>query len=308
MSYKCFYHSSDLDGKCSAAIVKYKYPNAILYPVDYYNSIKLEVKDEFRYYIEPLKDNKIRNDCIFFIDPDDIVIMCDFSFSLFDLMIFIKNNCKNFIWLDHHHTSINNAIKNNFKTDGMLDENSSGCSLTWKYFFTEKDIPYCIELIEKYDTGNFYFNNDILHFEYGMRNRDDDEINPNNTSFWKELFENSDLINEIINEGKICLKYQKKINKRLLKNVFQTKFGGWKCAVINYPKINSLFFEDLEDKDRYDILIGCSLDRKLQWSIFLYTEKPYINVAQIAEMYGGGGHKNAAAFKSKELPFKLWGI
>jgi len=35
MSMKCFYHGSDLDGYCSGAIVKYRYPECEMQPIDY---------------------------------------------------------------------------------------------------------------------------------------------------------------------------------------------------------------------------------------------------------------------------------
>lgn len=31
----CFYHSKDLDGKCSGAIVKYKFPDCNMIGIDY---------------------------------------------------------------------------------------------------------------------------------------------------------------------------------------------------------------------------------------------------------------------------------
>jgi len=303
MGYKCFYHSSDLDGKCSAAIVKYKYPIADLYPIDYYNSVEIRSETRIYHFMDSLRDSRIKNENVFSFTKEDIVIMCDFCFTDFNLMFFIKENCKNFIWLDHHYSAINKSEKYNFETNGILDEESSGCMLTWKYFFPEKDIPYCVNLIDKYDTGDFYFNDDVLPFEYGMRNQNDKEILPNNLQFWTQLFENKELINRILNEGRICLRYQKKLNKKLLRNAFRSNFEGWRCVVVNSSQINSLFFNELEDRDKYDILISCSLDVKGNWNISLYTEKPYINVAQIAEKYGGGGHKKAAGFKTKEFPF-----
>ncbi len=33
----CFYHSADLDGACSAAIIKLKHPECVLAPINYGN-------------------------------------------------------------------------------------------------------------------------------------------------------------------------------------------------------------------------------------------------------------------------------
>jgi len=299
MGYKCLYHTADFDGKCSAAIVKYKYQNCELFPVDYYNIIRLEANNQF------IKtSNKSNYPIDIFFDKNDIIIMSDFSFSDFEIMRFIQSNTEKFIWLDHHYTSINNSLKNNFKTDGLLNENKSGCSLTWEYFFTEREIPYSIFLLEKYDIGKFYFNNDVLPFEYGMRSKDDSETDPNNIEFWTKIFEDKEFIQSIIEEGKICLKYQNKLNKRLSKNIFNTYLEGWKCAAINSPKMSSLFFDCLSNKEEYDIFANFSLNNE-GWAISLYTEKDYINVGLIAEKFGGGGHKKAAGFNYPTLPFKI---
>ena len=35
----CFYHNADLDGKCSGAIVKKKFPDVVLYGINYEDDI-----------------------------------------------------------------------------------------------------------------------------------------------------------------------------------------------------------------------------------------------------------------------------
>ena len=51
----------------------------------------------------------------------------------------------------------------------------------------------------------------------------------------------------------------------------------------------------------YDICISFEFDGE-KFLVSLYSEK--IDVACIAEKYGGGGHKGAAGFVTKELPIK----
>ena len=75
---KCFYHSADLDGHCSGAIVKHKYPECELIGINY--------GDEF-----PWDD----------LDIDDPIYMVDFSLQPFDQMIKLGKHF-NLIWIDHH--------------------------------------------------------------------------------------------------------------------------------------------------------------------------------------------------------------
>ena len=51
----------------------------------------------------------------------------------------------------------------------------------------------------------------------------------------------------------------------------------------------------------YDICISFEFDGD-NFVVSLYSER--IDVASIAEKYGGGGHKGAAGFVIKELPIK----
>jgi nanoRNase/pAp phosphatase (c-di-AMP/oligoRNAs hydrolase) len=41
------------------------------------------------------------------------------------------------------------------------------------------------------------------------------------------------------------------------------------------------------------------------WNVSLYSTKPEIDCGEIAKSFGGGGHKGAAGFQGKELPFKI---
>ena len=84
----CFYHSADLDGKCSAAIVKYAFPQSVLYPND---------------YGDPLPSVEHFN--------HDTVFIVDIFFPL-KKMKEIKDNVKTLFWIDHHVSSINTANEN----------------------------------------------------------------------------------------------------------------------------------------------------------------------------------------------------
>ena len=53
--------------------------------------------------------------------------------------------------------------------------------------------------------------------------------------------------------------------------------------------------------DQYDMCISFEYNGDT-WNIGLYSTK--IDVGEIAEEFGGGGHKGAAGFIVKKLPFK----
>jgi oligoribonuclease NrnB/cAMP/cGMP phosphodiesterase (DHH superfamily) len=79
MSIKCWFHGQDLDGWASGAIVKYKFPEAKMFPINY--------GDKF-----PWEE----------INSDDIVYMVDFSLSAEEMDRLNNHLQQNLIWIDHH--------------------------------------------------------------------------------------------------------------------------------------------------------------------------------------------------------------
>ncbi len=69
---------------------------------------------------------------------------------------------------------------------------------------------------------------------------------------------------------------------------------------MNLHMFGSLAFNELMFD--YPICIGFVYDGK-QYTVGLYSRE--IDVSEIAKKYDGGGHKGAAGFVCKELPFKI---
>lgn len=42
-----------------------------------------------------------------------------------------------------------------------------------------------------------------------------------------------------------------------------------------------------------------------KWLVNLYTYREDVNCGEIAQRYGGGGHRKAAGFICPELPFQI---
>ena len=125
MKTACIYHSIDLDGWMSAAIVKkwYMFGNNTTNGVENTDNI-----DFIGYnYGQPVPN----------LDLYDIVIMCDISFPV-EEMIKLSNKL---IWIDHHISAIlNNPETTHLKYEGIRDTKFSACELTWKYFFPDNTL------------------------------------------------------------------------------------------------------------------------------------------------------------------------
>jgi len=109
----CFYHRGDLDGHCSGAIVRHRFPECRMVGIDYEDAFPWEK-----------------------IESGERVVMVDFSLPM-DLMEAIKEAYP-FTWIDHHKTAIDKAREAGFETAGLLMVGKAGCELTWEYFSPKK--------------------------------------------------------------------------------------------------------------------------------------------------------------------------
>lgn len=284
---KCFFHK-DLDGKCSGAIIKYAYPNCQLIGLD---------------YSDPFPWNTINKN-----DTEEIW-MVDFSLQPFEDMIKL-NNIADLIWIDHHKTAINEAKKNKFNVPGLLDIEFAACELVWDYIYGPKSMDICSEyptpravrLLGNYDLWHFD-DPQVLPFQYGCRM---ENTNPNNQSFWKEIFQptNSKLFNKILNNGQLILKYQDSQNEKIVKaRSFETTLNGYKVIACNCPLTNSKLFDSVWDNSKYDIMLTFSMLPDGRWNISLYSDKNGPDVGEIAKRLGGGGHAASSGAIVTHLPF-----
>ncbi len=277
---KAFYHSADLDGHCSGAIVKMAYPECELIGINY--------GDEFPWDT---------------IDPSETVFMVDFSLQPFSDMVKLASKC-NLVWIDHHKTAIEEAHKVGFSSAGQLLEIGTGaCILVYRYldfFFRPLSIPTFVKLLGEYDVWN---HSDLrtLPFQYGMRLLD---TMPDNDALWRSLFD-LETVQRIVEDGGIVLKYMTQYNKKYAKScAFETEIEGLKCLAINKMLANSQLFDAIWDNKIFDAMVAFGW-RNGHWAVSLYTDKKNVDVSLVAKRFGGGGHKQAAGFQCQSLPFNL---
>src|SRR5579872_7067039 len=127
----CVYHNKDLDGYCSGAIVKRKYPDAVMLGWDYGQPL-------------PFDDSAV-------IGED--VILIDISLPVLK-MAQLASVSKSFTWIGHHISAINefNAFPEETRITAILENGISACEGGWKYLFPEVIMPTAVKLIGEYDT------------------------------------------------------------------------------------------------------------------------------------------------------------
>jgi len=285
---KCFYHSADLDGMCSGAIVKMAYPDCEMIGINY--------GDEF-----PWDE----------INEYEMVFMVDFSLQPFNpKMIDLSEKC-GLIWIDHHKSAIEEYEQWSGVFKGIQKSGLGACALVWEYLGDKWPVgfnlnqgsimPTFIKLLAEYDVWN-HSDPRTLSFQYGMRQVKD--TSPENQDFWYSLFD-VEMVHRITENGGIILDYQMSENRKYMDACgFDTKIDGLKCIAINRMLTNSQMFDSVWSPDIYDAMLTFGF-RKGQWTVSLYSDREDVDVSTIAKNRGGGGHKGAAGFQCKDLPFEL---
>jgi oligoribonuclease NrnB/cAMP/cGMP phosphodiesterase (DHH superfamily) len=86
---------------------------------------------------------------------------------------------------------------------------------------------------------------------------------------------------------------------------FPTILDGLRLLAANRGPTGSQFFKALWDESKYDAMCAFYLRPDGQWSISLYSTKETVDCSLVCKARQGGGHKGAAGFQAKELPFKV---
>lgn len=274
---KCFYHKSDLDGHCAGAIVKYRYPECEMIGVDY-------------------RDTMVNLDLG--IRRGEKIFVVDFCFDAIDMEDLYRN--ARLYWIDHHKSSIEIMHRVGINSRGLQSTEKARCELTWKYLFPERDMPRAVRYIGRYDVWDHQIQ-DVLPFQYGMREGIDTFPE---APIWKCLLEEDlagTMTSNLVKTGEIILRYQDKQNEMYAKGMaYEAEFEGLRAVVMNKPFANSKAFDAVYKPEKHDIMVLFGV-KPGEVKYTLFTDKPEVDVSEIAKKYGGGGHKGAAGFYSKTM-------
>lgn len=276
-----FYHS-DIDGKAAGAVVRLKYPDAICYEVDHHN---------------PLPIDELPAGCQLFIVDFTPVTEADWK-SLTD-----KTN--SIIWIDHHGKNIAKFKYFDKCLDGLrVESRPSGAMCTWQFLFPQVPVPDPILYISDYDCWVYDYGLTTKSFIAGM-----DTIPHSPTDvIWSKLLnvDNREEMDEetqsVIQKGKIILDYKKEASKKVIRKcAFVCDFEGQQIVACNHPNANASMF-DCIDRTQYP-LVSLFYSNGEKVIVGLYTEDSDIDCCELAQKYGGGGHKGASGFECESLPF-----
>lgn len=301
MSIKIFYHSADLDGHCSGALLKNRYPTAELFPINY--------GDRFPW------DS---------IKSDDIVYMVDFSLPMHEMYHFAKCVFE-LHWIDHHKSAIEafwNVTENADERDklpvlsGIRDTNFAACELVWNWLNPGRECPDMIRLLGLYDRWvhddkPFSWDYYVEPFQYGVRANETDPSK--NWKFWEEFFtynqcedptEVSVPISTFLSAGRNILKYMKIRNETEIANrAFKAQWEGLNCLIINGNSDIANSMTSSEMFEGCEVAVNYNNVGNKYWVVNLRSKT--IDCSEIAKKYGGGGHFGSAGYQIDKLPMEF---
>lgn len=212
------------------------------------------------------------------------IYLMDFCYKRTIMEELLKNN-KKLIVIDHH---ISRKEETKISTDHLYSVKNSGAILAWKYFYPKKPIPKLLFYIENMDLYKF-------KLPYAKEIAASLELYDFDFRLWDKIaadFENPKKFKKYLEEGKVILRYQKKIIKFILEGGRRTIFEGKNAFAVNSPILESEIGEAIYKGKK---LLGIIYSHKNS-DIKVSLRSNKIDVAKLAEKYGGGGHKYASGF------------
>ncbi|OGF62664.1 hypothetical protein A2662_03975 [Candidatus Giovannonibacteria bacterium RIFCSPHIGHO2_01_FULL_45_33] len=227
-----------------------------------------------------------------------IVYLLDFSYPTDKTRELIKG-AKKVISIDHH-ISAEKSIKMAHEYSYAL--NHSGAALAWKYFHPTKKIPVLISYVEDVDLWKIKLPK-TMELNLVLR------IFPLDFKIWSKIardWEIKKLRKQYLMEGASMLKYENDLVSRIVEDAEEVILSKQKALAVNAPlrlasQIGSVLVKSGSP-------IGIIWQRKKGKFLVSLRSRPSTDVSKIAVKYGGGGHRNAAAFRlaiNIKFPWKV---
>jgi hypothetical protein len=287
-----FYHSRDLDGHCSGALMRLSFER---WPSDF----RMHPAD----YGDDLSTDGIHSrDWVYFLDfvPQPAVFLDILTDEIGAVVVI----------LDHHKTSAPLADKYYGKI--QPDNSLAACELVSDYCFSR--VYEFVRLLGIYDTWRkdaASWDGLVLPFQYGMRSYETDPATEEGMTIWRELFKQAQTgilmpgptrptVDSIRQVGEGILRYQAKQDRAKMKGAFEVTFEGLR-AIACAGGGSSLAFQSVWDPARHDLMLSYSNVRGKYWTVSLYTDKPGLDLSPLAKKWGGGGHAQACGFQVNDI-------
>lgn len=227
------------------------------------------------------------------LDGRDIYIV-DFSYPLETLkaMCELANDV---VVLDHHESAIKKlqagfpdlaSVPDNLTL--ILDLELSGAGLTWQHFNCFEGMPHLVRYVQDRDLWQFKYEQSKPFCTALYTKKQSLEL-------WYDLL-NKSRVDDLVNEGSVLLAAEERQIKSIMANMREIVIAGYIVPVANCPYFLASEFGNRVMREYQPPFSATYFDGATHRHWSLRSNDESINVAEIAEAQGGGGHRNAAGF------------
>lgn len=274
----CIYHKNCLDGTAAAWAVRSALPLVELVAMSYHD----DPYELFGSGLEYLQGKTIY--CV------------DFSFKKAVVEAIANLPDTVLIILDHHESAqrelgelvVGYSGKSTLgdRVEIIIDMTRSGAKLTYDYFNPQQPTPPGILAVQDRDLWKWEYEGSkewtAAAFGYPLTVE----------SFDKLIHRD---YQDVVEEGRTVLRKQELDVEKLLPSARPYTLEGYNCLIVNASYFHASDVGDkLKGRDGIDFVVTY-MDGK-DSRIFSLRGKDKVNLAEVAERFGGGGHPNAAGF------------
>ncbi len=265
------YHKNCSDGTTAAAVLLKKFSDAKLFPLG------LSFTEEDLSFI--YKETVARAD-IYLLD---IALVAEKLVEILD-----ENN--NIVILDHHigaKEKMQQLADRHKNITYIFDNNKSGASLAWNYFFPDKELPEIIKYIEDSDLWKFKYGNDTKYTANYL------SMYTNSPETLLRFFDEN--IKEIKENGKIITEYTDIQIDRLLRDTgnITLRIGEFITPAYNIISYESPIGNKISEARGVAAVMFFIKGNSVKFSI-RSKEGQNPSALELAKLLGGGGHQNSA--------------
>ncbi len=233
-----------------------------------------------------------------------IVYILDFSYPP-AMVAAMALAAEKIIIIDHHESAIRR-----FKETGWvcpdnvelhLDTSRSGAYLTSVYLWPDREPSEMVKLVDDRDRWQFHLP-DSRPFAAGLFSR------LYTIGDWNAVAH--DVKGTVVDGMAIERKHHKDVDELLAQCAhmvqWETPSGGIAyvaCANMSYMHASDAGHKMLEQFPSASFAATYYTNKDLELVFSLRSNDDRMNVAEVAEKFGGGGHRNAAGFKTNSFPF-----
>lgn len=258
---KVIYHADCPDGFTAATIVKGKYKNCELIRGIHGES-------------PPLVE-------------DDAVIIVDFSYKR-DVLIEMAKSARNILIIDHHKSAEAELVDLPDNVTTIFDMEESGASLAWKYYYKDEEMPDFVRYIKDRDLWQHLLPKS-REINIGINSME-------HTDWGRYIFGACDMEELFYKKGKAIMSKQNKDIWEMIKtSSFKMKISEYTVPALNVPPMWASDAGEILAKGK--LFAVTYYDSELNRNFSLRSDPFGMDVSEIAQQFGGGGHKHAAGFK-----------